>query len=337
MTAAAKKQLVTRLVNAPHEFEFDQAFRVLEGLRKDGQPFGETEDPRQEPIYIHSNLSAETPACDIKDIKGKDNWNRAHLTMNIMGLVGHHGPLPQPYSNLLYDQERQRDLAPRDFMDMFNTRVASQWYRVRTKFRQGLSGARPDLSTVGQAVIKLAGLESKHLRNRMLVPDFALIGYAPLFWQRPRSLVGLKQILQDYFGVKAKLKPMLGGWHKTPEYQQSHLAGDYNVLGQDAYLGRRVWLQNSGFEIDLGTLDWQRYCGMLPPHYGFQALSDLIKFYCGFQYRIVMKMHVILNQIPGTRLNRGFQLGRTTWIKGYGNSIGTFRRVISYQDGQFTI
>ena len=330
LTTAKKNEpdLLTRLVRAPHKFEFDQAFRVLEGLGQGGGRFGQTEDPRNEPIYIHSNLSAETPACDIKQVHGKDSWGRAHLTMNIMGLTGHHGPLPQPYTNILHDQERQRDEAPQDFVDMFNTRVASQWFRVRTKFRQGLSGVRPDLSTVGQAVIKLAGLQSKHLRNRMLVPDYALIAYAPLLWQRPRSLVGLQQIINDYFGVTSKLWPMAGGWSETPAYQRSYINKLYNTLGQDAYLGKRVWRQDSGFVINLGVLSWHQYCGFLPPNHGHRALLNLIKFYCGFQFRVAVVQQVQLENVPGVRLNRGYALGQTTWINSYRTGLGRLQRII---------
>lgn len=330
--------LATKLVQAPHKFEFDQAFRILEGLHPENETFGHAEDPRIDPLFVRTNLSAETPASDIKSIKAvNDNWDRFEVTMNIMGLVGHHGPLPQPFSNILYDQERNQDNAPRDFIDIFNTRIASQWFRVHTKFRQGLSSVSPDLSTVGRAIINLAGLESKHLRDKLSIPDYALIGYAPLFWQRPRSLVGLRQILNHYFGLNTKLTPMAGGWHKTPNYQHTHISGPYNKLGQDAYLGKQVWLQNSGFRVNLGELDWSQYCNFLPPNNGYNALADLIKFYCGFQYRIIFVMQIRVDKVPGTRLNRGYALGQTTWLKGYSKRLGTFRRVLEFSNGNFSM
>jgi hypothetical protein len=48
-------------------------------------------------------------------------------------------------------------------------------------------------------------------------------------------------------------------------------------------------------------------------------------------------MQIRVDKVPGTRLNRGYALGQTTWLKGYSKRLGTFRRVLEFSNGNFSM
>lgn len=304
-----------------YEFEFDQAIRLLESITPDTDPLGEGEDPKREALVIKTHISQVTPASDLQAINtNRDRYGRAVVSVNLIGLSGHHGPLPQPYTNLILDRSRQRDYAAKDFVDIFNHRFASLWHRVQKKVRVGLSQLPPKDTPIGRSFLDLAGLESDWLKNRLGITDRSLLGYTALLWQRPRSAAGLDQLLETHFGTKVKITQFKGSWHKAREEDWSRIGqtGRYHVLGKNAVLGKRSWDQGSGFRITLGPVKWDKYLDLLPGSDGYKALQELIYFYAGLDYDIELEVIVDHKTIPATRLNGKYGLGHTTWLKNGG-------------------
>jgi len=62
--------------------------------------------------------------------------------VNFMGIAGIQGPLPLPYTEILMSRMRQKDMAFRDFLDIFNHRLVSVFTRQNAPggMPQGHSG-----------------------------------------------------------------------------------------------------------------------------------------------------------------------------------------------------
>ena len=222
------------LLREGHRFEFFQAVRLLERNLKGEPSVGEQSVPGRERIKFRSRVRMDFPASDInKVIPPKGDDERHELDTNFLPVGGFNGPLPQPYVQTLLDRTKRRDYAMRDFIDIFHHRLISVFYRIRKKHRVALDQSHPGETHFTRYFLSFLGLGTKGTLNRLgvstaadlnpvagsanrseeqteglrkllnpwlsrtaPVDDRALIRFAGLLNQRPRSAVGLELFLR---------------------------------------------------------------------------------------------------------------------------------------------
>lgn len=303
------------LFREPYRFEFVQAIRLLEALAPGAEPLGEGVNASAEAVRFRSNVSQSFPASEIQDLATSQD-SPPELTANVLGLAGAHGPLPPPYTELLLERISRGDLGMRDFLDIFNHRLLSLMYRMRTVHRVWLTNQRPDETSVGEFLYALIGLSSPASRNRMHVPDRAMLFYAGLLSSRPRSAIGLQQILSDYFRVKIDVRQFLGGWRflQRDEWTSVGTTGRNNRLGQNVVLGFRMWDQQTRFGIHIGPLSVYEFMQFLPSGSAFPKLQDMVRFYAGEGQEVRVRLGLKEHQMPPSALGKS-RLGWTSWLK----------------------
>jgi type VI secretion system protein ImpH len=168
-----------RLARQFFEFDFFQAVRVLERLYPDRVPVGLDGPPAEEIARFRAHLSMAFPPSQIiaLDPIGDERPNPL-LTVTFMGLYGPSGVLPTHYTQLLMDLVRdvrgpeRRSL--RDWLDLFNHRFISLFYRAWEKYRFHLAYDRgeanrptPDTFTLG--IRSLMGLGTTGYRDRLVL------------------------------------------------------------------------------------------------------------------------------------------------------------------------
>ncbi len=65
------------------------------------------------------------------------------MAVACLGLFGPSGSLPDHYTSLVIQRLRQHDFALRDFLDLFNHRTISLFYRAWEKYRFTIAYERP--------------------------------------------------------------------------------------------------------------------------------------------------------------------------------------------------
>ncbi|WP_032112997.1 type VI secretion system baseplate subunit TssG [Candidatus Paracaedibacter symbiosus] len=334
--------LESDLYQETYEFEFSQAIRILEGLNQNSISFGEGDDPLKEALQVKSRLTLAVSSSDIYSVTaplGGDH--RPILTVNFLGLAGIQGPLPTPYTDLVIDRVRHKDTSSRDFLDIFNHRLASFWHRVRKKVVLGMEQIPPESTVAGKTFLDLLGLNSHYLRHKLRVPDRSLLTFAPLFWQRTKSTAGLQQLLKSYFQTEIHIQELQGHWRQGALEDLSLMGtqkGQYNVLGKSVILGKRSWDQAAGIRIFLKQLSWKKYLTHLPGQHGHAALASLTKFYGGIDHKFTFYAAIKREEIPPTLLGKVARLGQITWLtrgKGQGFDNNPVMR-LSY-DSEFTL
>lgn len=305
----------------PYEFNFHQAVRILSSL-KPGHHFGEGLNPKQDPVQIRSHISYAVPSSDLHSLKA----NRLSdyppiLSVNFFGIAGIQGPLPQPYMELLTDRLRQKDTAFRDFLDMFNHRLVGCWYRVEKKFIPGLEHVPADETSIGRSVLDLAGFGIPELTERIHIHNRSLMNYAPLFWQRQKSVAGLQKLLMGYFKCDVGIHEFYGAWRIPPLEDQSRigvtsglLGARYNSLGRSMILGSKSWDNSAGLSIRLRQLSWATYLKHLPGGSGNDTFRDLVRLYAGLNCILELRATVKRDEIPPSLLGIGLYLGQTSWL-----------------------
>jgi type VI secretion system protein ImpH len=244
------------------------------------------------------------------------------MLVNFMGLIGPEGVLPNPFTSLIIERQREGDTTLRDFLDIFNHRIISLFYRAWRKYRIDVACERGERHRFSRQLLSLLGLGTDGMRDRQTVSDELLIYYAGLLGQRPRSAQALQQILSDYFDVPVAIEQFSGGWYRLDPETQCRLSEentDSGELGFGAVVGDEMWNQQSRVRIVLGPLSLERYADFLPDGQSFKPLKSWVRFFSNDEWDFELNLILEREQVPACTLGTGGvsgpQLGWVSWVK----------------------
>lgn len=307
------------LLEESHRFTFFQAVRLLERLYPERTPVGEDVDPEQEVAHFHSQIKLRFAAGDIDSMEVSPEADEpVRVGINFMGLAGANGPLPANLTELMVDRVFRRDTAMRDFLDIFNHRLVSLFYRARKKYRPALDHRPPDQGRVANVLLSLMGLGTEGLRDRQSFSDRSMLPYTGLLLGS-RSMVGLQRMLTSYFKCPMRIEPFQGAWYRLDAEQWTHigLGGQNQVLGESAILGQQVWDEQAGFEVQCGPLTLKQLLDLVPTGRGYRTLCDQVKFYVGDELDFSFRLILSHDEIPELRLGHAIDahLGWSTRLE----------------------
>lgn len=308
---AALSETLTR---EPYRFDFFQAVRLLERLQAERR--GALRDEPLAGIAFRGQLSQSFPPSDVVAIEGVEGEGPPVLTTAHVSLGGAHGPLPAPYTTRGLARERRRDHALRDFLDIFNDRLARLLFLARRRSRPVLQPEPPWAQPLARMLLATIGLGTGGLQGRLAVPDRGLLRHAGLLARTPRSLHVLERLLAHYFGVGCTVQPFVGRWRPLEPADRTRLGGANARLGRTAVLGGRIWQDAGGIEIALGPLGRGLLDDLLPGGRRHRLLTGLIAFVLDRRFDVVLLLRLQPAEIPPPRLARAAapRLGFTSWL-----------------------
>jgi type VI secretion system protein ImpH len=311
-----------------YRFDFFQAVRLLERIYPSRRPVGLDALPGSETVRFRSLLSLNFPASAIDEVTPADDGEApAQMVVTFIGLAGLMGVLPRHYTELLVERVRYKDFALRDFLDLFNHRIISLFYRSWEKYRFPIafeksrrSGSR-DYDPFSLGLFHLVGMGTNGLRGRLRFGDEALLYYSGLAAQQPHSASALEAIVGDYFGAPVKVKQFVGAWLPLEPANRTRIVRgeSNNELGATAILGSKCWDQQAGYRLIIGPLLFEQFRRFLPCDSDFPPLVDLARFVAGrtldFDVRLVLKAA----EVPACELGKpgpqALRLGWSSWLK----------------------
>jgi len=311
------------LFSEGYRFEFFQAVRLLERLHPERRRVGYHEDPADEIVRFRNLTSLAFPASEIYDITRPEDAAvdpRDTMWVNFMGLTGVQGPMPRPLSNLLADPAATAQTAPlAEFLDIFNHRLVSLFYRAWEKYRFAIAYERGGDDRFSHYLYCLIGLGTPGVRGRLHIDDQILLYYAGLLSQRPRSAVALEGILEDYFGVPIEVVQFQGQWFELNTDILSSLGaeGQNNQLGVNAVLWERVFDPQARFRINVGPLRYSQFKDFLPGSPGYVHLVELTRFFVGEDVNFELRPVLRRDEVPWCALGgeSSIRLGWSMWLK----------------------
>lgn len=310
-----------KLRDEPFAFDFFQAVRLLERFLPERTSVGQFAHPDTEVARFGVHPSLAFPASQIQAMESPENAP-VKMTVNFMGLTGPEGVLPNPYTTLIIERLRASDFSSRDFLDIFNHRIISLFYRAWRKYRFDVAYEQGERDLFSRHLLSLLGLGTEGLRDRQAVSDDTLIYYSGLLAQRPRSAAALRQILSDYFDVPVEIEQFAGAWYRLDPETQSRLSegsSESGELGLGAVVGDEVWNQQSKVRILLGPLTLERYVDFLPDGQSWEPLRAWVKFFSNDEWDFEVKLILEREQVPACTLGAegasGPQLGWVSWVK----------------------
>jgi type VI secretion system protein ImpH len=347
--------LAAHLFDEPYEFDFFQAVRLLHKLLPDRTPIGRGGPPSREPVRLRAWVSLNFPPSAIFDLTvPTPDQPIPVMTQAFMGLFGPSGILPRHYTELMIrlqrDSKGPEKFLLRDWLDLFNHRLVSLFYRAWEKYRFVLPYERceyeridPDLFT--RTLLSLTGLGIPPLRNRLTVTtgavhepaghesvlasvdDLSVLYYGGFFAHRPRNALSLQALVGHYFQTPVEVIQFLGQWLALEPPVQTRLgAVDGNCeLGASSVVGDKIWNVQNKIRIRLGPLPYERFLDFLPDSNPTPARKDfflllhLVRLYVGSELDFDVQLVLKAEDVPEAQLTSegtiGARLGWNTWIR----------------------
>lgn len=307
------------LFGDPTSFSFFQAVRLLERLHPDRTPVGQFADPSSETVRFSTHTSIAFPASEIQALEGSGSA-APRMLVNFLGVIGPQGVLPHWYTLLAAEQLRARQTAMLAFLDIFQHRIISHFYRAWAKPRAFVEHERAARDRPTLLLRSLLGLSRAPRPDQRAIGDNALLFYSGLLGAHRRSAVALEQLLGDYFGVRAEVLQFVGGWFSVPDESLCRLGeGDETTtLGSGSVVGDEVWDPQVRVRVRLGPLTREQHDSFLPTGSAYAELRDLTRLFAGDEVDFEVQLVLRREEVPPCVLDaddQALQLGWNTWIR----------------------
>jgi type VI secretion system protein ImpH len=315
---------------------FAQAARVLGMLgRRKGRDGGPGRDamPEDESVRFVASQRMGLPHSDLQDIV--QDGERARIIANILGNAGRTPALPPPYSEMQLERRRARDNSFADFLNLFDHRALSFFYRIEEKYRWPLLVERTgtgERDPIGGLMLALAGMDGRGEAGRLDLPDEQLIPLTVHLADSRRSAHSVETVLRGATGMDLQVVEAQPVWMAVPPSEQSRLGfgrlGCFNQLGvpddlpagepgQAAMIGEAVLDVQHHFLIVLGPMPYARLRAFCAEPGLRRLVSQLAALAAGLDQRPSLRLRIAAHEIPPLRLgdeDTPAMLGWTTWL-----------------------
>jgi type VI secretion system protein ImpH len=338
-TSVSDRTLEAWLFQEGYVFDFFQAVRVLERLAPERSLVGGANAPSAETVRFRSRLSLDFPPSAIYEIaRPTPDFPVPAMTVAFMGLTGPSGVLPRHYTELLLRLEREakghEKHALRDWLDQFNHRLISLFYRAWDKYRfyraferREFANREPDPFTL--CLFSLMGLGTPSLRERLRITrrgsatepqgrdqphahvlgrieDLSLLRYSGFFAHRPRNAVSLQALLSAYLRLPVEVVQFQGQWLRLEAANCTSLGSQArnNAMGMNVIVGDRVWDVQSKIRVRLGPLTYEQFEAFLPDPTGVPErkalflLAQLVRLYVGPEMDAEFQLVLRKEEVP---------------------------------------
>ncbi|MEP6923199.1 MAG: type VI secretion system baseplate subunit TssG [Pyrinomonadaceae bacterium] len=329
-----EKPLNQEFFDAPYEFRFFQAVRLLERMYPERSSVGRDNLPGTEVVRFRSLPTLRFPASEVYELRETSDdftdLRKVEMFVNFMGMVGAVGVLPSHYTELVVERVRYRDETLWDFLDIFTHRAISLFFRAWEKYRFPIGyervgragnqrGAENQSDDFTDFLFDFIGLGTRGLRGKLGLPDESLLPYAGLISNKPVSVTAIEQTVHDYFAIPVKVEQFFGQWLALDQESITQLGAVNSRLSVNAVVGTRIFDNQSKFRVRIGAVSFEKFRGFLPNGTAYKAICSLIRFLAGEEFDFDLQLILIAKEVPSciltTRAKRRPQLGWSSYLK----------------------
>ena len=310
---------VQALREDPTSFSFFQAVRLLERAASQSRtPVGQFAGPSEETVRFSAHPSIAFPASEIQGLDGTSRT--PEMLINVFGVIGPQGTLPYWYTLLVAEELRARRTSLRAFLDIFQHRIISHFYRAWAKPRSYVEFERAGTDRVSHLLRALVGLRGPREGGGVPLRDETFLFYSGLLGSHRRSAVALEQLLSDYFGVTASVEQFAGGWYAVPDESLCRIGsgGEMTSLGIAALVGDEVWDPQMRVRIRLGPLSRSQFDAFLPTGQAHEELRELTSRFSNDEIDFEVLLVLARDDVPTCVLDAGeggVRLGWSSWLR----------------------
>jgi type VI secretion system protein ImpH len=288
--------------------------QLLEQAEPDSPLLGATSHPETDPVRFRPWPGMGFPVSELKQIE--TDVDRPDLPPTVrttfLGMYGVDSPLPGTYLDDIA-QRREGHEATTAFLDIFNHRITTQYYRIWRKYAYPATFEAGGRDATSQCLLGLVGLGIPGTARHIATPVsrfLALLGTMRLPTRNAEGIRALVSLLApDTEAIVTPHDPV-----KVPIERRTCLkAGNRVPLSQRATLGKTAKDASSRILLTLVTRNPQEAEGWLPGGHLHADLLVLLRVYLGYRSDARLRLTVPVSLLPEPRLGQGrrIQLGRT--------------------------
>lgn len=308
-------------------FDFFQLVHLLETWLARPVPIGRGGPYRAEGLRLRPDPSLTFSPADVRRVEEPSEMDRGEdrhhpvpwdyrITVNFMGLYGVASPTPVYLSELIGFTDVDADELTH-FLDLFNHRILSLFYRAWLKYRYPWRYEPGGLDEISGHLLSFIGLGDPDARARTGLPAARLLRYLGLLALRTRPPVGLELMVSDHFGgVSTRVEERIFRWMTIPPEGRNRLGEANSTLGVDLSVGEKVPDRAGKLRLAIGPLGFAEYLGFLPDQAKFRETCALAQLWVGERFDYDVELVVRREEIPEMRLDEGSfaRLGWTSWV-----------------------
>lgn len=285
--------------------------QLLEQAVPERPLLGSTLDPADDPVRFRPDPGMGFPASELKSVEWCSEGGPATVRTRLLGLYGVDSPLPTAYLDDIA-QRREGHEALQGFLDIFNHRIFTQFYRVWRKYSYPATFAAGGSDATSQCLLGLVGLGIPGSAEQIATPMsrfLALLGVMRLPTRNAEGITALVRLLAP--GTRCKVTPH---WPRSIRLSQpASLCSQQPVsLAQGMPLGPLGLDANSQLHLLLSTEDRDEAQGWLPGASLHRDLLVLLRVYLGWRCTARLQLALPFSLLPQPRLGAtGVQLGMT--------------------------
>lgn len=322
--------LSEELYRRPHRFQFIQLVRLLRKWKPGRAGVGRDADPRDELVRFRSDTGYGFATGDVRSLSAPDpetDDERSllvpdEMTVNFLGIAtpNSFGSLPTPYVEEIRDRNRDKNFALRDFVDLFNHRLVSLFYRAWERSRPEVLHDLGERSAYESVLHALIGLEGEVHRHRLPCDSRDLLGRAGLLSMRPAGQSAIEGLVESLIGIPARVEQFLPTWYAMDADDRTRLGMQNSTLGSDLSLGSEVCLAQWRFRVRIGPMDFPTYRSLLPGNQACDTLASAIRIAVGPEFDFELNLVLDAAAVPPLRLGTSHEaepacrLGWSSWL-----------------------
>ncbi|WP_255557094.1 type VI secretion system baseplate subunit TssG [Sodalis sp. dw_96] len=287
--------------------------QLLELAVPESQPLGSTANPANDPVRFRPHPGMGFPVSELKAIEDEGEYPERPATVRttFLGLYGVNSPLPTPYLDDI-SQQREGHQALEAFLDIFNHRIFTQFYRIWRKYSYPATFTAGGTDAISQCLLGLVGLGIQGTAGHIATPMsrfLALLDVMRLPTRTAEGVVALVALLAP--DTVATVTPHCP--QKIVMTPPAGLAKNRPVnLSQRAMLGGVGADVNSQLLLTLTTEDPKEAQGWLPGGPLHTDLLVLIRVYLGWRCSVRLQLTLPIICLPAPVLGeKQVQLGLT--------------------------
>lgn len=318
------------LARAP-QMNFFQLCQLLETLMPQGMSLGASDTPAGESVRFRPYPKVGFPCSELASVEFNHERPDRPPTVRttFLGLYGVNAVMPPHLiDDIVLRREGHEEVM--SFLDLFNHRIATLFYRSWRKYRYPSGFERGD-DTTSRALLCLAGFGLGDKAAGAGLPGASVLGLLGLLTQRTRTVEGLAGVVAlSLPGAGVKVEERFPVWVRLSDQPGLRSRGSSGPpgtretagqgLGQGHVLGRRVKNRGEAVRLTLHPSTPEQAHDLLPDAPLYKELMSMLRVYLGNKADVVLRMEVSAAVVPVLKLGpahahalgKGHQ-GRLAW------------------------
>ncbi len=294
--------------------------QLLEQALPGNPPLGSSSSPADDPVRFCPDPGMGFPAGELRaiEIDADDPQRLAKVRTRVLGLYGVDSPLPTTYLDDIA-QRREGHEALEAFLDIFNHRVFTQFYRIWRKYSYPATFESGGSDAISQCLLGLIGLGIPGTAGQIATPVsrfLALLSVMRLPTRTAEGVTALVSLLAPRTTAR-----VAAHWPRKVLLKSPARLGIGVGLSQGMPLGPVGQDANSEMLLGLFTEDVEEARGWLPGGRLHSDLLVLLRVYLGWRCCATLQLSLPLCSLPTPRLGaEPLRLGMTSVLAPWGES-----------------